>query len=122
MTARKILVVDDEPSFCELVREFLQTSGYDVILAFSGEEALQAYQLNQPQMVLLDVRMPGMDGLETLLELKTLDPGAMVIMLTAVSEEEIADKAKAIGAFNYLTKPIKPNYLLKFLNTVGSLP
>jgi DNA-binding response OmpR family regulator len=122
MTARKILVVDDEPSYCELVREFLEASGYDVILAFSGEEAIQAYQLNQPQMVLLDIRMPGKDGLETLLELKTLDPGAMVIMLTAVSEEEIADKAKAIGAFNYLTKPIKPSYLLRFLNAVGSLP
>ena len=107
----KILVVDDEISVCKELRLFLKGKGYSVAEAYSGDEALEAYKQESPDVVLLDIRMPGKDGIETLHELKALDPDASVIMVTAVHEEEIAKKAMSEGAFDYITKPIDPGYL-----------
>ncbi len=103
----KILVVDDERAVCKELRLFLEDKGYSVVEAYSGDEALAAYRQESPDVVvLLDVRMPGKDGVETLHELKELDPDASVIMVTAVHEEDIAKKAMSEGAFDYITKPI----------------
>ncbi|MDV2496649.1 MAG: response regulator [bacterium] len=107
----KILVVDDEEFFCKELRRFLEGKGYDVLEAYSGEEALEVYSQERPDVVLLDIRMPGKDGLETLKELKDLDPEASVIMVTAVNEEEPARQAMSEGAFEYITKPIDRDYL-----------
>lgn len=106
-----ILVVDDEPSVCKALRMFLVDRGYGVVEAHDGDQALSAYSSEKPNVVLLDVRMPGKDGLETLRELKAIDPEASVIMVTAVYEEEVALQAMANGAFDYVTKPIDPDYL-----------
>ncbi|MDV2504709.1 MAG: response regulator, partial [bacterium] len=81
----KILVVDDEEFFCRELRRFLEGKGYNVLEAYSGDEALEVYRQERPDVVLLDIRMPGKDGLETLKELKELDPEASVIMVTAVN-------------------------------------
>ena len=113
----KILVVDDEPDFCEALGDFLEAKGYSVAEAYSGDEALAAYRQESPDVVLLDIRMPGKDGTETLHELKALDPEASVIMVTAIHEEEIAKQAMAEGAFDYITKPIDPGYLKMALMT-----
>ena len=113
----KILVVDDEISVCKMLRLFLEGKGYDVAEAYSGDEALVAYRQESPDVVLLDIRMPGKDGIETLHELKALDPDASVIMVTAIHEEEIAKQAMAEGAFDYITKPIDPGYLEMALMT-----
>jgi len=102
----KILVVDDERAVCKELRLFLEDKGYSVVEAYSGDEALAAYARESPDVVLLDIRMPGKDGVETLHELKELDPDASVIMVTAVHEEDIAKKAMSEGAFDYITKPI----------------
>ena len=108
----KILVVDDERAVCKELRLFLEDKGYSVVEAYSGDEALAAYRQESPDVVvLLDVRMPGKDGVETLHELKELDPDASVIMVTAVNEEDIAKKAMSEGAFEYIIKPINREYL-----------
>ena len=104
----KILVVDDEIAVCKQLRKFLEHSGYRVVAAYKQES---------PDIVLLDIRMPGKDGLQTLKELKTLDPEASVIMVTAVNEEDLALQAMAEGAFDYITKPINPEYLELVLKT-----
>ncbi len=107
----KILVVDDEPDFCEALHEFLAEKGFSVMEANSCEEALAAYSQERPDVVLLDVIMPGKDGRETLRELKALDPEVSVIMVTALHEEDLALEAMADGAFDYITKPVNPDYL-----------
>ena len=113
----KILVVDDEPDFCEALREFLAEKGFSVMEANSCEEALEAYSQERPDVVLLDVIMPGKDGRETLQELKAFDPEVSVIMITAVHEEDLALEAMADGAFDYITKPFNPDYLEMALMT-----
>ncbi|MEE9304918.1 MAG: response regulator [bacterium] len=113
----KILVVDDERSVCKELRLFLKGKGYSVAEAYSGDEALVAYRQESPDVVLLDIRMPGKDGIEALHEIKALDPEASVIMVTAIHEEEIAKQAMAEGAFDYITKPIDPGYLEMALMT-----
>ena len=107
----KILVVDDEKAVCKELRKFLEGKGYSVIEAYDGDEAVAKYTLERPDVVLLDIRMPGKDGVKTLHELKELDPDASVIMVTAVHEEDIAKQAMAEGAFDYITKPINREYL-----------
>ncbi len=107
----KILVVDDEVFVCRELRKFLERRGYDVVEAYSGDEALEAFKQENPDVVLLDFRMPGKDGLETLHELKALDPDASVIMVTAVYEKNIAKGALNDGALDYITKPIDTDYL-----------
>jgi DNA-binding response OmpR family regulator len=108
---KKVLVVDDEPSVCEVLKEFLQNNGYNVEVAYSGDEAIAAYQKDRPDVVLLDVRMPGKDGLETLREIKSLDSSATVIMVTAVHKENVVRQAMDDGAADYITKPINPQSL-----------
>ncbi len=106
MTEKKVLVVDDEPLFCEMVSKFLVGKGYSVVEAYGGEQALTIYSENRPDVVVLDVRMPGKDGLETLQELRASDPEASVIMVTAVLDEEVVGQAMADGALDYITKPL----------------
>ncbi len=113
----KILVVDDEITVCKELRKFLEMRGCSVSEAYNGNQALAAYVQERPDLVLLDVRMPGKDGLETLEELKALDPEASVIMVTAVHEEDIAKQAMNDGAFDYITKPIDTDYLELVLMT-----
>jgi CheY-like chemotaxis protein len=109
--AEKILVVDDEVAVCAALRDFLERKGYQVSVAYSGQEALEVYQRERPHVVLLDIRMPEMDGLEVLRRLKAIDPKASVIMLTAVHEEDVAKEALAQGAFEYITKSTDVSYL-----------
>ncbi len=114
---KKVLVVDDEPSCCEMLREFLAERGYHPVVANSGAEALVAYEQERPDVVLLDVLMPDKDGLETLRELKAMDPEAGVVMVTAVQEKQLALEAMTEGAFDYITKPIDCRYLDLVLKT-----
>ncbi len=111
MTPIKILVVDDEPLFRKMLRRFLVGEGFSVIEARDGDEAILAYKNQRADVVLLDVRMPGKDGLETLRELKANDPEVRVMMLTAVCDEDVIDQALADGAADYVTKPINLKYL-----------
>ena len=121
MMLKKVLIVDDEPDFCDALRDFPRSKGFEVAIALSGEEALPAYMQEKPDVVLLDIQMPGMDGLETLQELKVLDQGANVIMVTAIEDDEIVMRAMAEGALDYIIKPVDLYYLVLGLTTKSGL-
>ncbi len=107
----KILIVDDEPEVCEYLEAFLGNRGYEVASANDGKTALERIHSNPPHLILLDIRMPEMDGLEVLRRLKTIDQRVGVIILTAVQDDAIAKQALAEGADDYITKPIDLDYL-----------
>lgn len=111
----RVLVVDDEPDFIELLREFLTVKGYEVIAASNGEEALRKVKEDRPHLILLDVRMPKMNGLEVLRQVREIDHEVGVIMVTAVNEEETGRQALKLGAFDYITKPLDLKYLERSL-------
>jgi CheY-like chemotaxis protein len=109
--AARVLVVDDEAEGVELLREFLSAKGYEVITASDGDEALRKVKEERPHLVLLDIQMPKMDGLEVLRRLREIDKEVGVIMITGVNEQEIARQAMALGAFDYIVKPLDLPYL-----------
>ncbi|MBT4400154.1 MAG: response regulator [Bacteroidetes bacterium] len=107
----KILVVDDEIKACELLKRFLEMKGYDVITANSGKDAIEKTKSEKPDAMLLDIRMPGMEGTEVLKRIREFDKDVGIIMVTAVKEEQIGKEALKAGADEYITKPIDFNYL-----------
>ncbi len=111
----RVLVVDDEPDAVELLQEFLTAKGYEVLAASNGEDALRKVKEDRPHMILLDVRMPKMNGLEVLKQVRQIDHEVGVIMVTAVNEEETGRQALKLGAFDYITKPLDFKYLERSL-------
>ena len=107
----KILVVDDEIEVVRLLKDFLTSKGYEVYMALNGAEAIALVKEVKPDIVLLDIIMPGMGGIDTLKEIKKIDPTTAVIMVTALTDEELANRAVKLGAFDYITKPINIDYL-----------
>lgn len=107
----RILVVDDEAEVRQLVADFLEAKGYDVSTAAGGPEALAAVAAERPRLVLLDIMMPRMNGLEVLQRIRQFDPSIGIIMLTAVEDEAIAKEAMRKEAYDYITKPIDFGYL-----------
>jgi len=100
-----ILIVDDEEEIAKLLSSFLEKKGYTVTAVGSGEEALNEIKMQKPDLVLCDVRMPGMDGLIVLRGIKAIDESIKVIMLTAIPDRDIAEEAFKQGARDYLIKP-----------------
>jgi CheY-like chemotaxis protein len=100
----KVLMVDDEKRFRETTRKILEKKGFEVILAENGEQALEKIK-EGPDVVILDIKMPGMDGHETLGRIKKIKPGLPVIMLTGHGAKPSAREALVEGAFDYLNKP-----------------
>lgn len=101
----KILVVDDEVDVGELVQSFLETHGYQVMTANSAARAFELVQLEKPDLIFLDVVMPGMDGITCLKQIKKLQPEAIVIIVSGLHDENVAKEAIRYGAYDYLTKP-----------------
>lgn len=116
-TPAKILVVDDETNLRRLVGSYLRAEGYEVSEAADGAEAVDSVRRRKPDLVVLDVRMSGMDGIEALREIRTFSE-VFVIMLTARAEE--ADKVigLSVGADDYLTKPFSPRELVARVKAV----
>jgi len=108
---KAVLLVDDDPKSLKLLAVKLTQEGYRVITAQSGKEALEAIKLEKPGLVLLDIMMPEMDGIEVLKRIKTFSPDIPVAMVTAVWDEQEAKKALKAGAYEYITKPIDTEYL-----------
>lgn len=111
MANAKVLVVDDEPSIVELVSAYLRREGYEVLTAKDGASGLKAARLLKPDVVVLDVMLPGMNGIELLTHLRR-DSNVYVILLTAKSDEMDKVVGLAIGADDYLTKPFSPRELV----------
>jgi len=107
----RILIVDDEQDVCDMLEKFLTIKGYEVSTALSGEDALALVKEERPHIVLLDIRMPEMDGLECLESIKEIDKEIGVIMITAIKQEEVGKKAMELGAYDYITKPLSLQYL-----------
>jgi len=111
-----ILLVDDEIHIRKFVGLILQQLGAPTIFeAANGEEALATYAREKPDLLLLDVNMPVMDGIETLRRLRAADPEAVVIMLTSLTNRQTVETALALGAVNYLRKDLPKEDMLKTL-------
>ncbi len=111
---KKILIVDDKLEVVELIAATLKGEGYRLITASDGREALEKIGTEKPDLVLLDVIMPEMDGFEVLIEAKK-DPktkGIPIIMLTAEGQKSDKDKGIELGAEGYIIKPFSPSHLL----------
>lgn len=112
----KILVVDDEKGVCHSFKKILGRHGYDVITAFSGMDAIKKAGEESPALVILDISMPELDGLETLRRLKSLYPSLTVIMMTAYNTPDRAITAMKYGAYDYLTKPFDNTQLISLVH------
>lgn len=111
-----ILLVDDEPHIRKFVSLILKQLGTPTLFeAGNGEQAIELYQREQPDLVLLDVSMPVMDGLETLKRIKAIDPDAVVVMLTSIVNRQSIDEALDLGAANYLRKDTPKEEITKSL-------
>ena len=111
MSKAKILVVDDEQSIIDLVSAYLRQEDYEVLTAMDGPAGLKAAQVYQPDLMVLDIMLPGMDGLELLSQLRRMSD-VYVIMLTAKTEEMDKIVGLSVGADDYLTKPFSPRELV----------
>ncbi|MCJ2164506.1 MULTISPECIES: response regulator [unclassified Pseudodesulfovibrio] len=112
MAPIRTLLVDDEDSFRSTLGKRLTRRGVIVEQAGSGEEALEKLEEFQPDVILLDVKMPGMDGLTALRKIKSASPQVEVVMLTGHANMEIAIEGMELGAFDYLMKPVEFEELL----------
>ncbi|KPL01134.1 MAG: hypothetical protein AMJ91_01245 [candidate division Zixibacteria bacterium SM23_73_3] len=111
MSPDRILVVDDELFVRELLLEFLSTQGYEVSLADSGEKAVELMQIHPADVVLVDLKMPGIDGIETLKQIKKIAPHALAIVMTGYPTIESSIEALRSDACDYVVKPFKLNDL-----------
>lgn len=110
----KILIADDEPDILEFLQYNLEREGYETILAENGREAITKAKANHPQMILLDIMMPELDGIETCRELRNLPDfkNTLIAFLTARNEDYSQIAGFDVGADDYITKPIKPRVLI----------
>ncbi|HEV8642996.1 MAG TPA: response regulator [Methylomirabilota bacterium] len=117
----RILIVDDEQPVLDVLSEYFATQGYTVETASNGADALATVRRARPDLVLLDVRMPGMDGVEVLRRLRAADESLAVIMVTATEDVALARETLKIGAFDYVAKPFDFGYLDRAV-AAGLLP
>jgi two-component system, OmpR family, alkaline phosphatase synthesis response regulator PhoP len=115
--SKKILVVDDEPKITQLVRDFLDRAGFEVYVAYDGKTALSLAKTEKPDMIILDLGLPQMDGLDFTREYRKLS-NIPIIMLTARSEETDKLVGLEIGADDYITKPFSPKELVARVRVV----
>ncbi len=115
---QRVLVVDDDPTVSDVVRRYLEREGFTVELAGDGQQALAAYDAERPDLVVLDLMLPGIDGLEVCRRLRAQDRTLPVIMLTALGEESDRVLGLEIGADDYVTKPFSPRELVLRVQSV----
>jgi PAS domain S-box-containing protein len=109
----KILIIDDDPSICKMFERFLTTNGYEVRTSNDSQEALFLLRSEFFNLIILDIRLPGIDGLSLLSKIKNFSPDTEVIMITGYWNMETAVQSFKLGAYDYLTKPIELNLLLQ---------
>lgn len=111
----KIMIVDDSKFIRNRLDKLLSERGYETVLAEDGTQAIDAYPVTKPDVVLMDITMPNMNGLDALAKIRLLDPQAKVVMLTALDQNLIATQAVHMGAKDFLVKPVRPGRLLSAL-------
>ena len=102
----KLMIVDDEMDVREFARNFFKRRKIDVAVAESGEEALSMLDNEKPNLILLDIRLGGMDGIDVLKKMRQMQNNTDVIMVTGVDEKETIEKANELGAVDYIHKPL----------------
>jgi DNA-binding NtrC family response regulator len=112
----KILIVDDEEKFVSYLSKRLRMREYDVAISLSGEDALEKVKEHDFDVVILDVLMPGIDGIEALREIKKVKPLTEVIMLTGHASVEAGVEGMRLGAYDYLMKPCEAEELISKIN------
>jgi two-component system chemotaxis response regulator CheY len=114
----KVMITDDSYFIRKKLSKLLAEHGYDIVMAENGAEAVRIYRKSKPDVVLMDITMPRKNGLEALSEILTLDPRALVIMLTALDQKSVAATAIMFGAKDFLAKPVRPSLLIEALEKV----
>ncbi len=118
----KVLVLDDEKGLCKDLKEFFDYRGYKVFAATSGQEALSIVKKENLDILVLDIKMEGVDGLKVLKEAKEKDPKVKAIMITALRDEEKKRQALSLGANEYVTKPFNydriENIIIHMVNDI----
>ena len=114
----KILIVDDSTLSRGILRRILQTEGHSIIEAKNGLMGIESYYIDKPDLVLLDIAMPDMQGTEVLEKLRAFDDRARIVMATADLQELTRASVMAAGALGYLTKPYNPEAVLAIVNQV----
>lgn len=117
---KKILIADDEPDILEIIQFNLQAEGYEVITAKNGNEAIDAAKKHQPDLIILDIMMPGKNGIEVcnILRMQPAFKETLIIFLSALSDEGTEIRGLETGADDYLTKPIRPKILVSKVNAL----
>ncbi len=109
--AEKILLVDDEESIRRFLSDFFRRKGFTTLEACNGEQAIEMVKQHRPSVILLDITMPGMDGILTLKKIREFDKEVGVVMATGVQDEEIAQEAAKLGSYSYVLKPFDLKYI-----------
>ncbi|HZJ57466.1 MAG TPA: response regulator [Clostridia bacterium] len=116
---KRILLVDDSPIIHRLLRKTLEAHGYEVCGdAKNGREGVSLYQSLKPDLVFMDITMPVMDGLEAAEEIMGIDPEARIIMLSAMGDEQIVNRAKALGIEDFLKKPFNDYMIISAISGI----
>jgi len=113
--AAKILVVDDNPQIVDIVGTYLRQEGYGVLGALTSDEGLKLAILSRPELVLLDIGLPGTNGIELLKRIRSLSPTTRVIMVTGNSDPVLARETLELGALAYIDKPFDFAYLKRVI-------
>jgi len=117
---KKILIADDEPDILEIIQFNLQAEGYEVITAKNGDEAIDAAKKHHPDLIILDIMMPGKNGIDVcnILRMQPAFKETLIIFLSALSDEGTEIRGLETGADDYLTKPIRPKILVSKVNAL----
>ncbi|MBN1687883.1 MAG: response regulator [Candidatus Omnitrophica bacterium] len=110
-TPRKLLVIDDEPEIGEIVKDFLDEQGYITLLATDAKQGLALLEKEHPDIILLDILLPEIDGLECLEKIRQIDEKVIVVVASGLQDEQVAKKAIQKGAYDYILKPFDLSYL-----------
>lgn len=115
---RKILVIDDEAELLALVKEILEDKGYQVFCALNGAGGIRLNEDKNPDLIILDLRMPGMDGIETLRQIRKHDQAVKVIILTAYGSPDSIRDAADLDVSEYLSKPFENEHLVRVVDGI----
>lgn len=116
---KKIMIVDDAAFMRMMIKNSLTGNGYNnLIEAADGQVAFEAYKTEKPDLVIMDITMPNMDGIQSLQAIKGFDPNAMVVMCSAMGQEAMVVDAIRFGALDFIVKPFKPDRILQTVKKI----
>ncbi len=113
---KKILLIDDDPTLIKMVQPFLESRGFSVAVAVDGEEGIEKVKADRPDLIILDVQMPRMNGYTFILEMKKISGAGSIPVIVLTAKVGMAEIFKVEGVKEYLTKPFKPEVLLEHIN------